>query len=166
MAIFTSSKTKDQISKIKKRTETSDFPENPKNNFKKGYYLQNDRMNSLGKFQDLVSCEKSIKLRFLEKMSVENENFILREKKKFDEKSIEQIWTNGIIKDEFSAFQPILQLKPKVFIFHAISIAIMFNLNMFLAIIAPIFVFALGRLIIKKFFCPIETVQYEIYAYF
>ena len=102
------------------------------------------------KFQDLLSCEKSIKLRFLEKMSVEKENFILREKKKFDEKSIEQIWTTGIIKDEFSAFQPILQLKPKVFLFHAISIAIMFNLNMFLAIIAPIFVFALGRLIINK----------------
>ena len=104
------------------------------------------------KFHVLVSCEKSIKLRFLEKMSVENENFILREKNKFDEKSIEQIWTNGIIKDEFSAFQPILQLKPKVFIFHAISIALMFNLNMFLAIIAPFFVFALGRLIIKIFF--------------
>ena len=92
-------------------------------------------------------------------------NFIIRERTKLDEKSIEQIWTNGIIKDEFSAFQRILQLKPKVLIFHAITIAISVNLNIFLAIIAPIYIFALGRLKINKFFLT-ESVQYEIYAYF
>ena len=90
-------------------------------------------------------------------------NFILRERTKVDEKSIEKIWTDGIIKDEFSAFQPILQLKPKVLTFHAVIIAISVNLNIFLTILAPFFIFALGRLRInKKIF---QTYDFQISYY-
>ena len=70
--------------------------------------------------------------------------FKIRKMEKSDEKQVEKIWTDGIIVDEFAAFEPILQRKPNVIFLHTIGLALGLYFSIFISLVLSAAIYLIG----------------------